>query len=244
MPPSLPFPAALRRSLRRIPLAVPAVRALRRTFDPDQREVHRIRNAHGGSVFQPFPDTFEERYPALFDAIAAGLAGLEAPRILSFGCSSGAEVRALRRRLPGARIVGIDLNRRKLAAARAADGNPLSHYRCAGAVQPGERFDAILALAVFRHGELEAQRPPSCASILPFARFEAGLAMLDVCLEPGGLLAIWHAQFRLADTPLAIRYDDVAVDTCGLGTQDLLYGRDDGRIDGLSEPRALFRKRR
>lgn len=244
MPPVSLIPDALRRTLRRVPLAVPAVRALRRTFDPDQREVHRLRNASDVHVFQPFSDTFEERYPLLFDAIASELAGLEAPRILSFGCSSGAEVRALRRRLPTARIVGIDLNRRSLAAASKADDNPLSDYRCAGAVPPSERFDAVLALALFRHGDLEAQRPQSCQSILPFARFEAGLAMIDGCLEPGGLLAIWHAHFRLADTPLAIRYREVAVDTASLGRQDLLYGRDDQRMDGQSEPRALFCKLR
>lgn len=244
MPRTLPVPVALRQALRGIPLAVTAVRALRRIIDPDQREVHRIRNAHHAVVFQPFPDTFDERYPPLFDAIAAELAHVEAPRVLSFGCSSGAEVRALRSRLPGARILGMDLNRRKLAAARAADPNPLSQYRCAGRIEPDERFDAILALAVFRHGELEAQRPLSSRSIMPFARFEAGLAMLDAALEPGGLIAIWHAHFRLADTQLAARYEAVAVDTTCLGIQDLLYGRDDCRMNGVTETRALFRKRR
>lgn len=238
------LPTAIRDRLRRVPLAVPAVRAMRRLFDPDMRETHRIRNANPAQVFQPFSDTFEERYPALFDELAGQLGNLDAPRILSFGCSSGAEVRAMRRRLPGARLVGMDLNRRRIAEARAADASALSTYRIAGTVDPKERFDAILALAVFRHGELEAQRPLTCTDILPFARFESGMTMLDACLEPGGLVAIWHAHFRLADTALAKNYEAVRVDMAGLGGQDLLYGRDDCQLQGVTEPCALFRKLR
>lgn len=238
------LPAAVRERLRRIPAAVSAVRTVRRYIDADVREIHRVRNAHAGEVFQPFTDTSDDRYPALFDAIAGRLAHIEAPRILSFGCSSGAEVRALRQRLPNARITGLDLNRRRIAEARARDGSPLSEYRRAGSVPSSERFDAVLALAVFRHGELEASRPPSCTSVLPFARFEAGVTMLDQSLSPGGLLAIWHAHFRFADTRVADRYDAVTVDMSDVGGQTLLYGRDDRRLDAGEEKRALFRKLR
>jgi SAM-dependent methyltransferase len=232
----------LRRFARRIPGVVTLVRLLRRLVDPRLREIHRLRRTHRDLLFQPFTDTCEERYPALFDAIAARLDHLDAPRLLSFGCSSGAEVRALRRRLPLAQIVGIDLNRRMIAAARLADPDPRSDYRCAGSPDPDERFDAILALAVFRHGELEADRPAQCTHVLPFARFAAGVAALDACLDEGGLLAIWNAHFRLADCELADRYESIAVEVTGCAPQVLLYGADDRRLDGASETRALFRK--
>lgn len=234
----------LSRIARGIPGAVALVRLVRRQVDPHLREIHRLRRTQRDLLYQPFTDTSDERYPALFDAIAARLNHLDAPRLLSFGCSSGAEVRALRRRLPLAQIVGIDLNRRMIAAARAADPDPHSDYRCAGRPDPDERFDAILALAVFRHGELEADRPAQCTRILPFARFAEGVAAIDACLAVGGLLAIWNAHFRLADTDLAGRYEPIAVDMNGCAPQVLLYGPDDHRLVGASEARALFRKLR
>lgn len=229
----------LRSTARRLPGARALVRLLRRLLLPHHREIHRLKRDEANRLFQPYPTTAEERYPPLFDRLAACLSDLSEPRILSFGCSTGEEVRALRRRLPNARIVGIDLNRRAIARARAADPGALSEYRCDGAPRDGERFDAVLAMAVFRHGDLEYHRPDSCAKILPFARFATGLAMLDRALEPGGWLALYNQQFRLADTPLAAHYD---VDPLSLAPLTLLYDADNRRIDDASETNALFRK--
>lgn len=230
----------LRRIARRVPGAMTLGRALHRLADPALREVHRLQSAEAERLFQPFPDTLLERYPALFDALAEQLSPLPKPRILSFGCSSGAEVRALRRRVPHARIVGLDLNRRAIEAARNAD--PAGDYRIAAAPDSGEHFDAILAMAVFRHGELEARQPESCAAILPFARFAAGIAMLDGCLEPGGWLAIYHAHYRFCDTPTFAHYRADPLIMPGFAPQTLLYGPDDTRLDGSTESRVLFRK--
>ena len=227
----------LRRIARLVPGGMALGRWLRRLADPELREIYRLQGQEP-ALLQPFPDTAEERYPDLFDALAERLAALPAPRILSFGCSSGAEVRALKQRMPGARIVGLDLNRRALARARAAD--PQGDYRLAGTPQPGERFDAVLAMAVFRHGELELQRPDSCTRYLPFARFAEGLAMLDAVLEPRGWLALYNQHFRLSDTRLAARYR--AEDLTMAEPLTLLYGPDDRRLDGVSETAALFRK--
>ena len=232
----------LRTMLKRLPGARASANWLRRLLVPHHREIHRLRSAEAARLLQPFPTTSEDRYPELFDALAARLAGVAQPRILSFGCSSGEEVRALRMRMPQARIVGIDLNRLMIAKARAADPAHAGDYRCDGAPQPGECFDAVLALAVFRHGELEAQRPDSCTAILPFARFEQGLALLDAHLVPGGWLALYNQHFRLADTALAASYVADPLRLTGHEPLTLLYGPDDRRIDGACEVSALFRK--
>ena len=239
MPPA-PLRPAWREFAKRLPGARPLVLLARRIVDPDYREIHRLQAQAAEQLFQPYPTTQEERYPQLFDALAERLAHLPSPRLLSFGCSSGAEVRALRRRMPGARITGLDLNRRMIERAVAADPDPLSTYRIAGAPQPDERFDAVLAMAVFRHGELELQRPDSCTRYLPFARFAEGLAMLDAVLEPRGWLALYNQHFRLSDTRLAARYR--AEDLTMAEPLTLLYGPDDRRLDGVSETAALFRK--
>ncbi len=244
MQPAMPDqpPSALRDRLKRLSGARRAAHWLRWLLRPEYREIARLRRQAAGQLLQPYTLTGEDRYPAVFDALARHLAALAEPRILSFGCSSGAEVRALRRRMPAAWITGLDLNRVMIARARKADPDPRSTYRCAGAPAPGERFDAVLAMAVFRHGDLEATRPDSCAAVLPFARFADGLAMLDRHLAVGGWLALYNQQFRLADTPLAARFqadpllmpDDQAL--------VLLYGPDDRRIDAARERVVLFRK--
>lgn len=233
----------LRRVARRIPGGMALARHARRLLDPDLRAVERLRRTHAGELFQPFPSTFDERYPQLFDALAERLSAIADPAILSFGCSSGEEVRALRRRIPAARIVGIDLNPRMIAKARAADGHALSEYRSAAAPLPDEQFDAVLALAVFRHGVLEAEQQESCAEVLPFARFAAGIAMLDTALKPGGWLALWYAHFRFADTPTAAGYEPDPFRMSDRGPLDLLWGPDDRRLHGVTEVSPLFRKR-
>lgn len=232
---------ALRRIARHVPGGMAAGRWLHRRLDPELREIDRLRREEAGRLFQPFPDTWDDRYPELFDALAERLEGLKAPRILSFGCSSGAEVRALRHRMPSARIVGLDLNRRALASARRAD--PRGDYRLASAPEAGERFDAVLALAVFRHGVLEAERPQSCTEILPFARFAEGLGALDAVLEPGGWLAICNAHFRLADSPLCSGYRADPLRLTNLpADRGPLYGPDDRLIAGAGETDVLFTK--
>lgn len=241
-----PQHSVLARNVRRVALRLPGAMALgrfvRRALNPDLREIHRLQHAEAARIFQPFPDTFEDRYPELFDALADRLAHLPEPRILSFGCSSGAEVRALRRRLPAARIVGVDLNQRMIALARAADRDPRSDYRVAAAPCPDERFDAILAMAVLRHGELEATRASSCAAILPFSRFAQAVALLDAQLEPGGWLALYYAHFRLRDAPVAAHYTADPLRMSDHPPQTVLYGPDNQRLTGVQEPAVLFRK--
>jgi trans-aconitate methyltransferase len=230
----------LRRLARLMPGGMALGRRLRRMANPDLREIARLQAEEADSLLQPFPDTSEERYPELFDALADRLVALPAPRILSFGCSSGAEVRALKRRMPGARIVGLDLNRRALAQAKAAD--PASDYRCAAAPEPGERFDAILAMAVLRHGQLEYEQPKSCAAVMPFARFAQVIAQLDAALEPGGWLAIGHAHFRFADWFDAVRYQADEATFPVLSEPALLYGHDNRRIE-QPEPIAVLQRK-
>ncbi len=117
----------------------------------------------------------------------------------------------------------------------------MSSYR--STADPADRFDAVLALAVFRHGVLEADLPKDCSAILPFARFEQGIAALDACLVPGGLLAIHNSHFRFTDTSAAVRFDAVPIALPDVWPTAVLYGSDNIRI---SEPEllpVLFQKR-
>lgn len=219
-----------------------AGRWLHRQLSPDLRAIEWLKHTHPGLLLQPFGTTSEDRYPQLFDALAERLAHLPSPRILSFGCSTGEEVRALRARIPTAQITGIDLNPRSLAIARKKDGNPLSLYRLAGAPLPGDCFDAVLAMAVFRHGELEAEQPEDCTAVMPFVRFSEGTALLDACLERGGWLALYNSHFRFTDTPTAAGYASDPLRMTDHRPRDLLYGPDNQRLVGVTDDTVLFRK--
>ncbi len=75
-----------------------------------------VKTVHRNALHQITEYTEAERYPELFD-LAAKLRP-SARRILSFGCSSGEEIEAIRQRFPGATIVGAEINPRSRAKAR------------------------------------------------------------------------------------------------------------------------------
>ena len=237
----------LRRLARRVPFALALGGWLHRWLDPELRAIAKLRRQAPDGLLQPFPDTFEDRYPELFAALAERLGSIEAPRILSFGCSDGAELRSLRRFLPRAELVGIDLNPRALARAQAhlaAQPDARMRYRLAGDTrdEPRESFDAIVALAVLRHGELEAARPADCAEIMPFAKVAAALADLDARLRPGGWLAVWHAHFRVRDAAATAGYDAESLPFTETDPLDVLYGDNNVRLEGSTSAEVLFRK--
>ncbi|MES2989406.1 MAG: class I SAM-dependent methyltransferase [Pseudomonadota bacterium] len=191
--------------------------------------------------------TSADRYPEVFTAISAHLWRIEHPVILSYGCSDGSEVRSLRRWFPHATIVGLDPNRLMIRQARAHLAlNPDPHIRYVEANTPevlGDmQFDAILAMAVFRHGDLERFQPVTCAQVLPFSRFAESVALLDKRLKPGGWLSIWNAHFRFEDTATAANFQARSL-TC---TRDdpltLLYGADDQRLVDAVYADVIFRK--
>lgn len=231
-------------------LAVPHVRStlakMRELADPDLRAIARVRKAYAGHLLQPWPTTCEDRYPEIFTALDAHLWTIANPRILSFGCSDGSEVRSLRRWFPNARIVGLDPNPAMIRIGRAhlaRHPDPGISYIEAADVEALEdrKFDAILAMAVFRHGRLESEAPQSCADILPFARFGQTVSALDRHLVPGGWLAIWNAHFRFCDLQIAERYEARTLRFSRAEPMTLLYDKDNNRIDG-PYCEAMFRK--
>lgn len=208
-----------------------------------------LRIARSSQLFQPWNDTEEDRYPEVFGFIARQLANRQDVRVLSFGCSTGEEVLSLRRYLPGAHLKGVDISGANIADCRRrshAVGETAMEFERAGSAanEPSEKYDAVLAMAVFRHGSVHAF-DESCAGRIRFEAFERSVTELGRCLRPGGLLAVEHANFRFADTVLAAEFEEVlrrprtAADA---GTP--LFDRQDRRI--RPAPRhigVVFRKR-
>lgn len=87
------------------------------------------------------------------------------------------------------------------------------------ATLPDGRFDAILALAVLQREphRVADQGIVDLSRTYPFARFDECLDALAARLSGGGLLAIYHAHYRVEDAR-------AAADLSPLGGTPLLVG--------------------
>ena len=193
---------------------------------------------HRGEIHQTTPYTCEDRYPELFDLAAKHAP--KAERILSFGCSTGEELVALRRRFPSAEIVGAEINRRsrRIAARRVAADRT---SRVVGPREIHGCFDAIFALAVL-------QRLPSTvvelgmedlSDLYPFERFDRAVGDLVASLNSGGLLVVTNAHYRIEDSSSGPKLEAIENSPA---MPEPLFGPD-GRLLDRPLARTVFRKR-
>lgn len=161
----------------------------------------------GDAVHQDATVTKEDRYPELFSAVAAQLGG-EPCTILSYGCSSGEEVVALRRYFPAARIVGAEINKAMLARCRRLPVDPdttFVHSTPDGIAALGP-YDAIFCMAVLQRRPHMVDRDglTDISKHYPFSRFAEAIAFLTNLLKPAGLLIVEHSQYRVEDVASAL----------------------------------------
>lgn len=230
-------------ALRRLPGFVSLARGIRYCLDARYRSEARLRRACAPELFQITGYTAPGRYPVLFAALARALGERTAPRLLSFGCSSGEEIESLRALLPGASFVGIDINAHSIALARrrlAGSDVRLIHAGRIGILAEAP-FDAIVCMAVLQRTELNHQRPPLCTPLLSFATFDAMITEFDRELRTGGLLLLQHSNFRFTDTAVSLRYAPVA-ELPALRPGTAKYGRDNRLIIPTEPEVVLYRK--
>ncbi len=206
-----------------------------------------VRLFQARSLFQPYGTTQEDRYPLIFRYAAEALTGVPAPRLLSFGCSTGEEVFTLRRYFPTARITGLDIVPARIRRARARlardGGDPRLRFAVAASAEheAAQSYDAVFAMAVFRHGGLGAG-PARCDGRIAFEDFERSVGALAGTLKPGGLLAIRHANFRFSDTAAAAGFTQVLKSPPAPARSPPLYGRDHRRLPDAERDDGIFRK--
>ncbi len=219
--------------------------------DENYRNAALVRLARPYNLFQPDNFTLPDRYPDLFRLAAREIGDGPGKQILSFGCSTGEEVFALRGYFPTARITGLDINRHNITVCkRTLSQRPDSaiSFRIAGsAVDEGEgAYDAIFCMAVFRHGSLTGDvAKERCDDLIRFADFDNATANLAKSLKDGGLLFIENSNFRFCDTH-AYRHFDV-VDAPAGEPRDAArrpYDRQNRLIPGPAYRDVAFRKAR
>ncbi|MHB1582440.1 MAG: class I SAM-dependent methyltransferase [Acidimicrobiales bacterium] len=210
-----------------------------------------LRLTRPANLFQPWNDTCADRYPELFAFLGDQLAGSEDARVLSFGCSTGEEVFSLRRYLPSAYLKGIDISRGNVAECRRRlrhlDDHRIEFVRAgSSSAEPDGGYDAVLCMAVFRHGSLaDLDVGASCGHLIRFDAFAATMADLARCLKPQGLLVIEHANFRFADSEASRNFDVVLrrrrTEEDG---RTPIFGDDNRRMEEPDEVGVIFRKTR
>lgn len=234
------------RPVNRPPLAFRAMRKLwRLAVDPSHRGVMWLLWRQPRGAFQPFSDTKPDRYPRIFAFVQEALGAQRELRILSFGCSTGEEVFALRRYFPRATIKGIDINCGAIAVARrrlrrAPDPKLSFGVASSTAAEPAGSYDAIFCMAVLRHGNLALSNVTRCDHLIRFADFAAVIADLSRCLKAGGLLVIRHANFRLCDAPAGTAFETIL--RLPTDTKTPLFAPDNVLLSGITYPDTVFRK--
>jgi SAM-dependent methyltransferase len=197
-------------------------------------------------LFQPYRTTSNDRYPEIFKFVREQIGDGTDLRILSVGCSTGEEVFSLRGYFSQATIVGLDINPLNIAACRSKlrkSGDARIHFSVAGSSQdqPDASYDAIFAMAVFRHGKLSHPPvPPRCDDRIRFSDFETSVADLARTLKPGGLLVIHHAMFRFEDTLVAAGFRTTLRADNDEDTP--VYDRDNCLMDAVDSFGVVFQK--
>lgn len=234
------------------PIARPAlpVRAIRWLWRVAANRVYRnvmwLYFIRPKGAFQPFNDTFDDRYPRIFAFVQTELGAASEVRLLSYGCSTGDEVFSLRRYFPRATIKGVDINPGNIAVCRrrlkqSPDAKIAFASVNSTAAEPSGGYDAIFAMAVLRHGSLGQSGVTRCDHLIRFEDFARAVADFERCLKPGGLLIIRHSNFRLCDAPAGRAFETILHLATGGGTP--LFGPDNGLLPDHEYPDTVFCKK-
>jgi 2-polyprenyl-3-methyl-5-hydroxy-6-metoxy-1,4-benzoquinol methylase len=230
------------------PRVVRALRMLRLlASDPAYRHMMRLYWWPKRGTFQPFNDTFPDRYPVIFKFVQTELGADRPLDLLSFGCATGEEVFSLRRYFPRARIKGIDVNPGNIATARErldAAAEPGIAFMCAAstAAEPAVHYDAIFCMAVLRHGSLGRPGVARCDPLLRFEDFARAIADFHRCLKPGGLLIVRHSNFRVCDAPIGARFEAILSVPFRGDNKTPIFGPDNRLMPGIEAPETVFRR--
>ncbi len=201
---------------------------------------------HRAAYLQPATETYLNRYPGLFRQCRLRFAEHPNPRILSFGCSTGEEVRSLAKHLPQAVIVGVDINDWCLSECWRKDPHHRHTFlhRLSAEFEREPAFDAIFCMAVLQHTLNRASADNAVAQGITFEEFAREVAVLDAKLKTGGLLFLDHVDFRFGDTPCASRYTPLDFPRNRAPRPRPIYGPDHRKLADVQDTPRVFVKQR
>ena len=213
-----------------------------------RKALHRLRRRFRRPAtgrFQPYNFTLADRYPWLFE-FAAQQIDVEAPRLLSFGCSHGLEVAALRKYFPSAEIRGLDIDPRNIATCVKSIGNYAGlSFATASTTEEeaSQSYDAIFCLAVLVHGDLTSLGAERCDHLICFEDFERIVRDFSRCLRPNGLLCLHTTNFRFCDSDVAGDFDVLLEAQSHQLAADVKFDRSNRLLPNENYYPVVFRKR-
>jgi len=146
----------------------------------DQNDMEGVKKFYSDSTAQPF--TFQGPPPLYATMLAELIASLKPSTVLEFGCNAGRVLALIKRRLPGARLVGMDLNRAAIEAGRRTFGLDL---RVADETSldsiPDSSFDVTFTVSVLDHIAMPQQTAAHLARIT--RRF---VILYEICHDKTG----------------------------------------------------------
>jgi SAM-dependent methyltransferase len=190
-------------------------------------------------------DTAPDRYPEVFGFVSTLLRneGFGAGTILSYGCATGEECFTLRKYLPDATVVGLDIHRPNVQICADRNNDPRIDFRISNDenLRVSSPYDAIFAMSVLCRWPATQTRV-DCSRIYPFRRFDSAVSLLDSVLRPGGLLVIYNANFRVTDASVASKYTPVVVPALFDSGFVHLFSVDNRKLPSQVYPFCVFRK--
>jgi len=160
--------------------------------------------------------TKENRYPILFNIVKEYFEkqnkSFNELKVLSYGCSTGEEVKSINDYMPNAKITGIDINKWCINQAKKKYKNDNFIFVNYFDELKKEKYDVIFALAVFQHTINRKAKNNEKAQIFLFKDFKREIKKLDKLLNLNGLLIIDHTDFNFLDTKPSKNYKILNVD--------------------------------
>jgi len=180
--------------------------------------------------------TSMHRHPAVFER-ARDLIGSGRRRVLSFGCSSGEEVRSLREiGGPSWSVHGLEV--KPELVAEALDADPAGIYAASARDLAPESYDGVFCMSVL------CRFPDGSFS---FQDFEEAAQVVCSFVVPKGLLVLYNAQYDLRETRVGREdFEPVPEGQVRGGSGFVPKTRADGRPVGEAEGRdmpLMFRRK-
>lgn len=147
-----------------------------------------------------------DRYPRIFRLLPRLKADSPELRILSFGCSTGEEVRTLRELyFPLARIDGVDARPAVIENLIQSNTDPGIRFLHQNELGP-DRYDLIVAMSVLCRCPRTTRKRTKEYS---FSIFQRTIRQIDKLLSVGGFLAIYNTQFLFEETTTGRKYSPI-----------------------------------
>ncbi len=155
-------------------------------------------------IHQISTTTGYDRYPEIFRECQLYFKD-KVPKILSFGCSNGLEVKTLTEKyFTESKVVGVDINPDMILSCIELKLNDKVSFFEIDKFTP-EKFDLIFCMSVFCRWPQTAQLE-DCSDEYPFSKFSEKLNDIDNMLNPEGLLVIYNSNFIFTDTNISKNY--------------------------------------